>query len=223
MRTDPKTLVVLSITLLGTLGCAAVQPKAGVPQCILQSTSLTPQTNGLGALTQVNFVAPSDADAQFRPTRCCARLAPATPRTMCTANGTGGTTFTLAKGTSQVVSRSVVMLWKNVDQVQIVASRYNPIEVAFQCTVPVIISGVARTCSYAGEAAFMRSSLPSPLNESTSPACCALLDVPPGPELARAPGAEPWWRAEPPTAAASSAPSPLPDPGTLTRLDATWR
>jgi len=220
---DPKTLGVLSFTLAGTLGCAAVRPRAGVPQCLLQSTSLTPQANGLGALTQVQFVAPSDAAAEFRPTRCCARLAPETQHTVCTANGTGGTTFTLAKGKSQTVSRSAVMPWTNVAKVQTIASNYDPIQVAFQCTVPVIISGVARTCSYAGDAAFMASSLPSPLNQSTSPACCALLDVPAGPELARAPGAEPWWLAGSPATSASAALSPLPDADTLTRLDATWR
>ncbi len=231
MRREPKTLVILSISVLGTVGCGAMQatptmpPQPGVPQCALQSKSLTPQTNGLGVLTAVTFVAPSDAAAKFLPTRCCGRLMPETVHTMCTANGSGtlSTTFTLAQGTSQTVSRSVILPWKNVAQVRTIASGYSPIYLAFQCTVPVVINGESSTCSYSSQASFSPSSLPAQLNQSAAPACCALLDGPAGPVLARSPGAEPWWRAESPAASASSAPSPLPDPGTLARLDATWR
>ncbi len=214
MRMELKTLVVLSSPLLGSWGCAAVQPKPNVAQCILQSTSLTPQQNGLGVLTEVEFVAPSNVGAEFRQTQCCSRLAPGTVHTVCTAERSGGTPFTLPSGGTRTVSRSVVLPWTNTKQVQTIAQGYNPIYVALQCTVSVIISGVPRTCSYADDPAFTPASLPATLNQSTLPPCCGLLDVP-GVELARAPAPESWWL--------DAASAPLPDAAAIARLDATWR
>lgn len=218
MRMQLKTLVVLSLPLWGTWGCAAVQPRPNVAQCNLQSTSLNPQQNGLGVLTRVEFVAPSNVGAEFRQTQCCGRLVPNTVHTMCTAARSGGTPFTLPPGGSQTVARSLVLPWTNISQVQTIASGYNPIFVALQCTVSVIISGVPRTCSYSDDPAFTPASLPPTLIQSTQPPCCALLDVP-GVELARAPAPEHWWLA--PASAMPGAP-PVPDAAGIARLDATW-